>query len=71
MLWFVTTLNRDNDFDDWDACGYTNFWLVLADSPEQVKEMMEDDFTQIIDVSTNVSEGVIQQYGGMAMLCTP
>ena len=63
MLWFVTT--RDNEG------GGSNFWVALADTPGELAEMFNDEYTEMIDFTDNVTEGLIEQYGGLAMLCTP
>jgi hypothetical protein len=33
--------------------------------------MFEDDYTEVVDFTDNVTEGLIEQYGGIALLSTP
>lgn len=65
MLWFVTT--RDKEYPEQGS----QFWIALANTPAELVEMFEDDYTELIDFSDNVPEGLIQQYGGVALLSTP
>ena len=68
MLWFVTTRSRDLFECEY---GETNFWIVLANTPAEIVEMMDDEYTEVVDFTDNVTEGLIEQYGGVALLTTP
>lgn len=62
MLWFVTTRDKES--------GGSEFWIVLANTRDEVKAMFEDDYTEILDISDDVTAGLINEYGGLAKLCT-
>lgn len=68
MLWFVTTRSKDLFDDEYRS---TNFWIVVASTPEEVLEMFNDEYTEVTDFTDNVTEGLIDQYGGLALLSTP
>jgi len=63
MLYFVRTHNLEEDNDD--------FWIALADDIPQLRKMFDDEYTRFISATTDVTDELINQYGGLALLTTP
>lgn len=63
-LYFVTTTSVEEP-------DQTDFWAVLADSREEVISMMDDEYTKVAHIEDNFIDGLIDQYGGVALLTNP
>lgn len=69
MLWFVTT--RSKDLFEEEEYRRTDFWIVVANTPDEVLEMFDDEYTEVEKLTDQVTNEIIEQYGGLALLSTP
>lgn len=63
MLYFVAV--RDKGMPD-----ISDYLLVNADNETQLRAVIEDGFTEIVDFTTDVEGALYEQYDDMALLCT-
>ena len=63
MLYFVAV--RDKGMPD-----TSDYLLVSADDETQLRAMIEDGFTSIDWLTTDVEGALYEQYDDMALLCT-
>jgi len=70
MLYFVRVRERQQVVTDERSQRGEDFLLAAADDEQQLRAMIEDDYTEIVELTTDVEGALYEQYDDMALLCT-